>query len=110
MDKDLAELREMTRQLADRLAQADFEEMCRFVERREQMVRRIREGYDGNPTPEQIREVANLLKFDGPILGKMEQLRSQAASSLAKLEQSRIRRNAYEKIYAMESAFIDRKK
>lgn len=112
MDKHPVErLLEATVSLDQKLEQAAVEELLQFVELREQLVREIgllelsqteRDRY-----AQQVKEIAGA---DRRIVGKMEELKLEAAGQLRQLAASRTRKAAYEAGYSPESIFFDRRK
>lgn len=102
-------LKEMTIETTKRLSIMEEEELVIFVDRRQEIVHAM-EKYRAYLTEEDKQEIGFILDMDGPILKRMNKLKDEAGSWMEKKGNIRIQQNAYQRVYSVDSLFIDHRK
>jgi hypothetical protein len=111
MDKWVAELEELTSGIAARLLEADYEELAQFVDKRDLIIGQLQSQVElGASLAGYKPRLQAILAHDQAIMARMFELKNEAADGLAKLDQGKRQKNAYETAYAPDSYFFDKKK
>lgn len=114
MDERLAELRQITIDLAQRLEEADADDLSAFVEARDTIIRRLQADPLSESEKAAYRDVVGkILAFEPIFRAKAGSLRDEASRELSKLHNAKQQRNRYETGIGggyVDSLFIDRKK
>lgn len=133
MDNLLRQLKQLSEDIVPRLSAATMDEMLDFIQSREEIIEQLKQkqlhkpvslncmssqngkGSDSTSasweySPSHQHIVEEICRCDEPIMARMLELKQEAAEGLAKFDQSRMQKNAYEAAYSMESAFIDQRK
>ncbi|MGN7457233.1 hypothetical protein ACTHPH_20675 [Paenibacillus pasadenensis] len=103
---ELKRLATATDSLLSRASVADYEEFVNLIDLREATLRRLQEG--GEASDEDCALIRGLQAHDQLLLHHMSRLKTEAAETLLRIQQSRQGRNAYEG-YGAQSFFIDKK-
>ncbi|WP_019534884.1 hypothetical protein [Paenibacillus ginsengihumi] len=111
LDKIARELGALTESFVARLPEATAEDVEAFIADRQQWV----EAWVQHPATTEERRpyrlsMERILQYDRIIQARCEELRQEAQSGMNKVAASRIQRNGYEMSYAMDSAFVDKRK
>jgi hypothetical protein len=87
------------------------EGVAAFLDRREYLVDRITSSA-GMDTNRQVYKalIDNILSYDGAVVKRLNTLKEEAQTGIDKVTFGRIRKNAYEINYTMDSVFFDKKK
>lgn len=115
MDELFASLVSLTEEAALRADSLENEELAAFMEKRTQLLIKIRrldaELPDGAPERLRYREAAKrLAEWDKVIIRRMEQLKSEASEHMGKLNDFRKQKDAYGDADAViDSYFVDKK-
>ncbi|WP_138496168.1 hypothetical protein [Paenibacillus pinistramenti] len=108
MLEELQRLYMTTSRLAENINEATTTDLERLVFQRQVVVNKIN---NSNGLTEQEKEIAAQLKqFDEIIVGRMEQLKNEAAQGLKKIRISQLQKNSYNAAYTVGSSFFDSKK
>lgn len=118
MDKALLRLKELSAKIAPRLAEATMDEILDFIQEREELIDQLKDSYSPDLNADDRKAgdhpyrslVEEIGRYDEPIMARMMELKQEAIEGLARFDQSRMQRNAYEAAYSTESAFIDRRR
>lgn len=111
MDELIAQLQLLTKDILERLNDADYEELEVFVEERQQLIDDMTRQLSSNPARESQKvEIERILHHDPDITARMNVLRLEAQDWLQKRNQAKAQRNAYEAGYTPDSFLMDRKK
>lgn len=116
MDSLLQQLKLLSQNIVPRLHEATMDELLEFVHMREQLIDQLQQHRATQQLPPGHSSQAHkhlaeeICRYDEPIMSRMLELKQEAAEGLAKFDQSRMQKNAYEASYSMESAFIDQRK
>ncbi|RKP47249.1 hypothetical protein D7Z26_23365 [Cohnella endophytica] len=112
MDDVIIRLEQLTDQFVSGLDQVQHEEVMAFIEEREQLVAEISDSKQlpSSLTLVQKQRIQAVLQLDNMILNRMNQLKNEASHELQKIQQSKMHHNVYDKAYAADSAFFDKKK
>ncbi|WP_426450519.1 flagellar protein FliT [Paenibacillus sp. S-38] len=112
MREHMEALEALTEGMVSRLSEALYEELEQFVRDREEIILSIRRSLQTNPesAAEYAERVQQVLRQDESIMGRMEELRSEAAEQLQKVDTARTQRGAYDKAYTPDSLFFDKRK
>lgn len=110
MNNLIAELEEWTRQVVHGLDELDYEELSGLVKRRQIMVDQLKDSLSAQPATDTEKErILALLKHDGQIMERMQQLKEEAGNWLQQRGQAKFQRNVYEAAYTPDSILMDRR-
>lgn len=111
MDKLLAELELLTKQLLPVLFNAPYESLENFVEERQKLVDAIGlEVERCGLTSAQKERLSRIMEHDSAIIARMNAHRLEALDGLQRRNQAKMQRSAYEQHYTPDSILMDRKK
>jgi hypothetical protein len=113
MDKSIyiAQLKQLTMNVMNKLYEADYEQLESFVEERQLVINEIVQQFSAQPASiTEKQEIEQLLSNDNEIIARMNVLRLEAQDWLHKRGQAKTQRNAYESGYTPESFLMDKKK
>jgi hypothetical protein len=108
----LERLEALTRSVYERLELVDYEELSAFVTQRELIIQEGKSSFNHSPLSSVYRKkVDDILAMDSKIVGRMEQLKQEAAVQLGKLSTARSQRSSYERsIENNDGLFFDTRK
>lgn len=111
LDNIVRELGALTENFVARLSKATVEDVEAFIAERQQWV----EAWAQHKATIEDRRpyrvpIERILHYDRIIQTRFEELQQEAQSGMNKVAVSRIQRNGYEMSYAMNSAFVDKRK
>lgn len=111
MDRLITELESETLKVTKELSNLSYEEIERFVDRRQGIVNElIGLAEIATPSVVQNERVLDVLKNDDVIMSRMNLLRLEAQDSIRQCNQAKAQRNAYEGYGGpMDSILMDRK-
>jgi hypothetical protein len=111
MDELIRELDQLTRRFIASFPTLSPEEIDDFLQQRETIIAKM---VSIELTPAQRQQyyasIQQLLKYDGVILSKFEQMRDKAREGIQKVSIARTQRNGYEAHYSLDSVFVDKRK
>jgi hypothetical protein len=97
--------------MVNRLDEADYEELEAFVEKREALMEQIRTQEEQKPfLANHSERVSRILEHDHAIKGRMLALKLEASDALARMDQGKKQKSAYEAAYSPDSYFFDKRK
>lgn len=119
MDNVLKRLLSLSEQFSAEVATASLDDLQEFLQQRDALIidlQRLEEEQEfhlrmSSDVRLRLRRLArDICGYDEAILSRMLLLQREAADGLARFDQSRQQKTAYETLYSMESAFIDQRK
>ncbi|NOU66721.1 hypothetical protein GC096_21990 [Paenibacillus sp. LMG 31461] len=113
MDKLVTELEQQTQQALAELITMDVERLSEYMERRGTIMQALLKVTEVTAKSEMGRYKARIqavLSLDPIFVKKLRQFRDEASVQLAKIDNGKTQRNAYDNNYDVESYFFDRKK
>ncbi|GIP35615.1 hypothetical protein [Paenibacillus sp. J2TS4] len=112
MDKLIDELDLLTVQFVERMDQATYEEVEKFVEDREKLVLSIRQKWtlkDNQDVEPYKNKIARVLSYDSAIEAVIHKLKTEAEQHLGKSAQAKRQRAAYEPQVSPDAFMFDKK-
>ncbi|QJC53770.1 hypothetical protein HGI30_21085 [Paenibacillus albicereus] len=106
LTSELKRLATATDSLLSRASVADYEEFVALIDLREETLQRLYDGAEASVEDRAI--IRGLQAHDQLLLHHMSRLKTEAAETLLRIQQSRQGRNAYEG-YGAQSFFIDKR-
>ena len=107
----MQELEQFTRDLVNRLQSLSYEELAAAVDKRGALIDQLRTL---SPAAEEIGKyrdrVQRVLDYDEIILGRLNELKNEAAKGMQKIVTGRKQRSVYEQAYTADGIFIDKRK
>ena len=104
-------LKEMTERMVEQIDEVTEEQILFFIEQREQIVHSIQQTPITEAEIQQFGStIRAILKSDPIIIGKLEELRTEAGQGLQKVGVARIQNHAYGNPYSADSYYFDKKK
>jgi hypothetical protein len=111
MDNVIRRLYEMTETMAGELEDADYTKLEQFVAERELVLNELKAQYARQqPAPHQRKMIEQVLTWDRMIMGRMEQLKSEASKGLRRLNDNRKQHEAYAPVYSIDGVYFDKRK
>ncbi|MEJ8305967.1 hypothetical protein [Saccharibacillus sacchari] len=105
----LDQLQFLSEQTMERLEEMDEEEFEQFSELRQQLTERLL--FIRSDVTDQDRErIQYILKFDEPILHRMQVLKDEAGHWMEQQGKIKVQKGAYQQAYAVNSMFFDHRK
>jgi hypothetical protein len=104
-------LQDMTERMAEQIDHVSEEQILFFIDQRELIVQQLQSMNISESDKQHYGTVVgSLLKHDPIILGKLEQLHTEAASGLQRVNFARLQTNAYQTAYTPDSYYFDKRK
>lgn len=113
MDELVTELEQQTQQALAELAMMDVERLAEYMERRGTLMEAFIQATAAVPTRDTVKykeRIQAILSMDPIFHQKLTQFRDEAREQLAKIDNGKTQKNAYDNAYDNESYFFDRKK
>lgn len=111
MDALIKQLEEITANVLNHIDEITYEDIAAFVDKRQDIVEEITQQIETVPlSSEQKLILSDLLKSDNLIREKMFSIKNEASDWLSQRGQAKLKRNAYETVYAPDSIIMDHRK
>ncbi|MDQ0902938.1 hypothetical protein [Paenibacillus sp. V4I7] len=113
MDELVTELEQRTQQALAELAMMDAERLAEYMEQRGTLMQAIIDATLAVPAQNTMtykERIQAILGADPIFVQKLTQFRDEAREQLAKIDNGKTQKNAYDNAFDNESYFFDRKK
>ncbi|CAM4392416.1 hypothetical protein [Saccharibacillus endophyticus] len=105
----LDQLQFMAESTIERLDEMDEEDFEHFADLRQQLTERIVSARS-EITDQEREQISYILKFDQPILQRMQSLKDEAGHWMEQQGKIKVQKGAYQQAYAANSMFFDHRK
>ncbi|MFF2092620.1 hypothetical protein [Paenibacillus sp. NPDC058174] len=106
MASQLNHLHELTMRIAQNIDMADVDELLELVECRDHVINSLQSI---SLSEDERTLLVEINKYDSLITSRMTILMEEAAQGLEKIAKTKLQKQSYEKMYAGESYFFDKK-